>query len=196
MRDALQNPWLVIPVALVAFLGLARVARLRPAMRPMLAPFALTALVWCGLVVLASAGATMAPATLLVLLLVPLLMLVVRGAVLAFDVLFRRSHGEAQPAVLESVVAVLLYAVGGTRRSVVALDARTGELKWVYSVDEGRRADVAPRKLSGRGLSYWTDGKGDERIVFVTIGYRLVELNAKTGHPVPTFGKEGVIDLK
>ncbi|MEK6631319.1 MAG: PQQ-binding-like beta-propeller repeat protein, partial [Acidobacteriota bacterium] len=69
-------------------------------------------------------------------------------------------------------------------------------LKWVYSMDEGRRADVAPRKLSGRGLSYWTDGKGDERIVFVTIGYRLVELNAKTGQPIATFGKGGVIDLK
>ena len=78
----------------------------------------------------------------------------------------------------------------------MALDARTGELKWVYAMDEGRRAEIAPRKLSGRGLSYWTDGKGDDRIVFVTIGYRLVELNAKTGQPVPSFGKGGVIDLK
>jgi quinoprotein glucose dehydrogenase len=85
----------------------------------------------------------------------------------------------------------VLYAVGGTRRSVVALDARTGEQKWIYALDEGRRADVAPRKLSGRGLSYWTDGKGDDRIVFVTIGYRLVELDAESGHPVRTFGRAG-----
>ena len=89
-----------------------------------------------------------------------------------------------------------IYAVGGTRRAVVALDARTGEQKWIYALDEGRRAEVAPRKLSGRGLSYWTDGKGDDRIVFVTIGYRLVELDAKTGDPVRTFGKGGMIDLK
>ena len=89
-----------------------------------------------------------------------------------------------------------IYATGGTRRSVVALDAKTGELKWVYSMDEGRRAEMAPRVLSGRGLSYWTDGKGDERIVYYTIGYRLVQLNAKTGQPVATFGKGGVIDLK
>jgi small-conductance mechanosensitive channel/CRP-like cAMP-binding protein len=113
MSDALQNPWVVIPAALVALLALARVARLRPAVRPLLAPFALTAVVWCGLAVIARAGVSMAPAILLVLLLVPLLMLVVRGAVLAFDVLFRRSQGEAPPAVLESVIAVLLYAVGG-----------------------------------------------------------------------------------
>jgi len=99
---------------------------------------------------------------------------------------------EGTPLMVKGVV----YAVGGTRRSVVALDARTGELKWIYAMDEGRRADVAPRKLSGRGLSYWTDGNGDERIVFVTIGYRLVELNARTGQPVTSFGRSGVIDLK
>ena len=89
-----------------------------------------------------------------------------------------------------------IYATAGTRRSVVALDAKTGELKWVYSMDEGRRAVMAPRVLSGRGLAYWTDGKGDERIVYNTIGYRLVQLNAKTGQPIATFGKGGVVDLK
>jgi glucose dehydrogenase len=99
---------------------------------------------------------------------------------------------EGTPLMVNGVV----YATAGTRRAVVAVDARTGEQRWIYSMDEGRRAEVAPRKLSGRGLSYWTDGKGDERILFFTIGYRLVELNAKTGQPVPTFGKGGVIDLK
>jgi len=90
----------------------------------------------------------------------------------------------------------MIYTTAGTRRSVVALDARTGELKWVYGLDEGIRALAAPRQLSGRGLSYWTDGKGDDRVVFFTIGYRLVELNAKTGQPVASFGKDGMVDLK
>jgi quinoprotein glucose dehydrogenase len=63
-------------------------------------------------------------------------------------------------------------------------------------MDEGARAAASPRKLSGRGVSYWTDGRGDERILFVTIGYRLVSLNAKTGQPIPSFGKNGVVDLK
>ena len=94
------------------------------------------------------------------------------------------------------MVGGTLYMTGGTRRSVVALDARTGEQKWVYGMDEGRRAEMAPRVLSGRGLSYWTDGKGDERIVYVTIGYRLVQLNARNGQPITTFGKNGVVDLK
>ena len=55
-----------------------------------------------------------------------------------------------------------LYTTGGTRRSVVSLDGRTGELNWAHSLREGRRAAVSPRQLSGRGVSYWTDGKGDE----------------------------------
>ncbi len=90
-----------------------------------------------------------------------------------------------------------LYAVGGTSRSVVALDPTDGQLKWAYHLDEGERATRwAPRQLSGRGLSYWTDGRGDERILYVTIGYRLVELNAKTGRPVDGFGQNGVVDMK
>src|SRR5580765_7152921 len=89
-----------------------------------------------------------------------------------------------------------IYTTGGTRRSVVSLDAKTGELNWVYSLREGTRAAIAPRQLSGRGVNYWTDGKGDERIVFVTTGYRLVELNAKTGQPVAGFGRQGIVDLK
>jgi glucose dehydrogenase len=50
---------------------------------------------------------------------------------------------------------IMIYATAGTRRSVVALDARTGERKWVDGLDEGKRAAAAPRQLSGRGLSYW-----------------------------------------
>jgi quinoprotein glucose dehydrogenase len=90
----------------------------------------------------------------------------------------------------------ILYTTGGTRRSVVALDGATGELIWAHSIREGRRAGVSPRQLSGRGVSYWTDGKGDERILYVTTGYRLVALNAKTGAMIAGFGTNGVVDLK
>src|SRR5262245_17886714 len=89
-----------------------------------------------------------------------------------------------------------LYTTAGTRRDVIALDGKTGELQWVYSLREGTRAAIAPRQLSGRGVSFWTDGKGDDRVIFVTTGYRLVSLNAKTGQPVPGFGRNGIVDLK
>src|SRR5262245_35637448 len=90
----------------------------------------------------------------------------------------------------------MIYTTGGTRRSVIALDPRTGELQWVYSLREGKRAALSPRQLSGGGVSYWTDGKGDERVIFVTTGYQLVELNAKTGQPITSFAKNGLLDLK
>jgi len=89
----------------------------------------------------------------------------------------------------------VLYSTAGTRRDVVALDAATGELLWVHSEHEGARGTAAPRQLSGRGLAYWTDGR-EERILYVTPGYRLVALDAKNGNLVPTFGKGGMVDLK
>ncbi len=94
------------------------------------------------------------------------------------------------------MIGGVLYATAGTRRAVVALDAKTGELIWVHSVREGTRAAIAPRQLSGRGVSYWSDGRGDSRILYVTTGYRLVALNAKTGAMVTSFGKDGIVDLK
>ena len=86
------------------------------------------------------------------------------------------------------------------RLALVALSSRlnptNGEMLWMWRMDEGKRGASAPRQGSGRGLAYWTDGKGDDRIVTVTPGYHLVALNAKTGVPVSSFGKNGVVDLK
>lgn len=99
---------------------------------------------------------------------------------------------EGTPLMIRGV----LYATAGTRRSVIALDARTGELIWAHTLREGNRAAVAPRQLSGRGLAYWTDGRGDDRVLYVTTGYRLIELNAHTGRMIPSFGEDGIVDLK
>ena len=93
------------------------------------------------------------------------------------------------------MVGGVLYSTGGTRRAVVALDAGTGEMRWMYSLNEGKRGESAPRQLSGRGLAYWTDGR-QERIVYVTPGYQMIALDAKTGRPVPGFGQNGIVDLK
>src|SRR5260370_29141944 len=99
---------------------------------------------------------------------------------------------EGTPLMIKGV----LYTTAGTRRSVVALDGKTGELIWAHSLREGNRAAIAPRQLSGRGLAYWTDGKGDDRVIYVTTGYRLVELDARNAGIITSFGKEGIVDLK
>jgi glucose dehydrogenase len=98
---------------------------------------------------------------------------------------------ESTPLMVNGV----LYSTAGTRRAVVALNAASGELLWMHSENEGLRGQSAPRQLSGRGLAYWTDGK-QERILYVTPGYRLIALDAKTGAPVSGFGTSGVVDLK
>ena len=90
-----------------------------------------------------------------------------------------------------------LYTTVGSRRGVAALDPGTGEIRWLHTEDEGVRGQSAPRNGSGRGVEYWSSADGrDERIIYVTPGYRMIALNAKTGVPVPTFGTGGVIDLK
>jgi quinoprotein glucose dehydrogenase len=99
---------------------------------------------------------------------------------------------QATPLMMDGVV----YTTAGSRRAVVALDAATGEMLWLHREDEGKRGEAAPRKLSGRGLAYWSDGKGRRRVVYVTPGYRMIALDAKTGLKVAEFGQQGVVDLR
>ena len=100
---------------------------------------------------------------------------------------------QGTPLMVDGVV----YSTAGTRRAVVALDAGTGELLWMHSENEGKRGEAAPRQLSGRGLSYWPGTATDKpRIVYVTPGYQLIALDAKTGLPAAGFGSNGIVDLK
>src|ERR1022692_3810918 len=92
------------------------------------------------------------------------------------------------------MIGGVLYFTAGTRRDVLAVDAGTGETLWMYRLDEGARGAVVARTVN-RGLAYWSDGKGDNRILMISPGYQLVALNARTGVPVPAFGKNGIIDL-
>ena len=89
----------------------------------------------------------------------------------------------------------VLYTTAGTRRAAVAIDAEPGEMLWVHRLNEGERGAGAPRRLSGRGLTYWDDG-ADGVIFYVTPGYRLIALNALTGHRITSFGDDGLVDLK
>jgi quinoprotein glucose dehydrogenase len=92
----------------------------------------------------------------------------------------------------------VLYISAGLRRDVVAIDATTGETLWMYRLDEGERGVLAPRRNSGRGVSYWRSSDSSEpaRIFTITPGFQLVALDARTGLPVPSFGKNGIVDLK
>jgi quinoprotein glucose dehydrogenase len=88
-----------------------------------------------------------------------------------------------------------LYATAGIRRSVVAIDPSNGETLWMWRMDEGDRVEDAPRVNPGRGIAYWSDGRGDDRILVITPGYNMAALDAETGVPVAGFGNNGILDL-
>jgi quinoprotein glucose dehydrogenase len=103
----------------------------------------------------------------------------------------REFNFQSTPLMVDGVV----YSTAGSRRAVVALDAGNGELLWIHRLDEGARGQAAPRQLSGRGLAYWENGD-DRRIIYVTPGYQMIALDARTGARVASFGEGGIVDLK
>ena len=107
-------------------------------------------------------------------------------------------HGIPSDVTFQAVPLVIkgtMYVTTGGMRTVLALDARTGAVKWQFFLEEGARGKAAPRQGGGHGVSYWTDGKV-ERILYVTVGYQLICLDAATGQRVSGFGDNGIVDLK
>jgi quinoprotein glucose dehydrogenase len=91
------------------------------------------------------------------------------------------------------MIAGKLYFTAGTGRTVVCADALTGETLWLYRGDD--TAERGAVRANNRGVSYWSDGRGDDRILYVTPGYQLVALNAHTGVPISAFGANSHVDL-
>jgi quinoprotein glucose dehydrogenase len=95
--------------------------------------------------------------------------------------------GRAELAFSPLIVGKVMYVAGKGNRSVVALDAATGQEIWTHPT-EGTTTD--------RGYAYWEskDGK-DQRIIF-SANNLLQEVNAKTGATITSFGKDGYVDLR
>lgn len=93
--------------------------------------------------------------------------------------------GEMQcnPLVIDGV----LYGMTAAN-NVVALDAATGAERWRYRPP----GEKALRNV--RGLAYWCDGN-DCRLLF-SVDEWLCAIDAKTGHPIDTFGDHGRTSLK
>jgi len=96
-------------------------------------------------------------------------------------------RNETTPLMIDGV----LYTTVGVTRNVVAIDPKTGETLWVWRANDGeQRFAAAPRKTSGRGLSYWKDGAGNQRLLVVTPGFYLVSLDPDTGRQTPGFASQ------
>ena len=87
---------------------------------------------------------------------------------------------EVTPIVVDGV----MYLPGAGH--VFALDAVTGKQIWSYDVAMGPT----------RGVAYWPGDKDNPpRVVFTTFSRKMIELDAATGKPVSSFGKDGTIEL-
>ncbi|MBX3705371.1 MAG: PQQ-binding-like beta-propeller repeat protein [Pseudomonadales bacterium] len=109
---------------------------------------------------------------------------------------FSANHGpqpefnyQATPLMVDGV----LYTTAGRRRDVVAIDPVTGETLWMYRLDEGARR--GPRVNSGRGLALWRNEEAT-RLILITPGYQMLAIDPETQRPDPTFGVNGIVDLR
>ena len=84
------------------------------------------------------------------------------------------------------VVRDVIYT-RGRGRTLVALDAATGTPRWVSPEIEG---------FALRGVNYWESADGTDRRLLLSSLNMLRAFDARTGRPVPGFGKNGVVDLR
>ena len=107
----------------------------------------------------------------------------------------RKAAFEATPLMVNGS----LYFSTPTNR-IISVDATTGKELWVYDPFVDRTKEYS--EVTSRGVSKWIDparNPGDKdymRILAATIDGRLIALNASTGQPISSFGKNGTIDLK
>ncbi|MCY7352210.1 MAG: PQQ-binding-like beta-propeller repeat protein [Cytophagaceae bacterium] len=88
------------------------------------------------------------------------------------------------------VVRGILYGTT-PRMKLFAVDAATGRQLWKF--DPFADPEKKPRFHPVRGVVYWEDG--DDRRVLYSVGSFLYALNASTGEPIGSFGKNGAVDL-
>jgi quinoprotein glucose dehydrogenase len=79
---------------------------------------------------------------------------------------------------------------------VAAIDAVSGETKWVFDPKIYQNGLGLPANLgwTHRGVAYWRNGE-DERIVILTAFGQMIAIDARTGKPVAGFGTDGRVDL-
>jgi quinoprotein glucose dehydrogenase len=86
------------------------------------------------------------------------------------------------PLVVDGVMYVM-----GADNAVVALDAATGKMVWIRGNEAG---------ITNRGITYWENKpRSDQRILYASNSY-LIAINAKTGVGIPSFGKDGRVNLR
>src|SRR5205085_11583423 len=116
------------------------------------------------------------------------------------DMAIRATRPDIGPTFLNESTPLMVNGVLYTPTSlsqVAAIDAATGETKWVFDPKIYDNGLGMPANLGWlhRGVAYWKNGD-DERIIMLTAFAQMYALDAKTGKPVADFGKDGRVDLR
>ena len=98
-----------------------------------------------------------------------------------------RSQIQTSPIVVDGI----LYGAS-PELHVFALDAATGKERWRFN--PFTQGAVVTRGGVSRGVTYWDDG--DDGRIFLTAGSKLFAVNALSGSLLPSFGREGQVELK
>jgi quinoprotein glucose dehydrogenase len=112
------------------------------------------------------------------------------------DEVITKANPELKTWVWEStplIVNGVLY-VSTSMSQVAAIDATTGQTRWVYDPETWKNGTPSNNGFVHRGVAYWADAD-DQRILIGTGDGYLICLNAQTGKPIPIFGQQGRIDL-
>jgi len=107
-------------------------------------------------------------------------------------------HGDLDPAWYHEGTPVMVNSVLYTSTSlwqVAAIDAATGQTKWVFDPGAHRLGMPANNGWLHRGVAYWRDG-ADERVIMVTGHASMIALDARSGRPIESFGDKGRVDLQ
>jgi quinoprotein glucose dehydrogenase len=109
-----------------------------------------------------------------------------------------RSFNTAVPIVVDGT----MYLPAGNR--VVALDADTGQEKWVYTIPApagapapagGPGGPPGGPSASTRGVGYWPGDASTPAHILVMVGSKMLALDAANGQPSASFGQGGSIDV-
>ena len=103
----------------------------------------------------------------------------------------KNSQIQCNPIVIDSV----MYFTSPTLK-LFAIHAGTGKKIWEFNPDSIFRNNEFMHFIlnNSRGVTYWTDGKGDKRILYVASSY-LHCIDATNGQLVTNFGDSGLVDL-
>jgi glucose dehydrogenase len=109
---------------------------------------------------------------------------ITKGNVRALQVAWTYPDGDTDfnPLVVRDVIYT--RARGNT---LVAIDAATGALRWASPEIKG---------FAVRGVNYWESADGNDRRLLLSTLNMLRAFDARTGQPIPGFGKDSLVDLR